>query len=132
MNKKICLVCLVLVDRTNHALVTRRPLNKALAGLWEFPGGKIEEGESPEAALYREIREELKLEVTDLVGLSVVHYVYKSTNLELFPFLSRCANRPFIELVEHIGLRWLSLEEMESLDWAPADIPVLLQLKKLL
>lgn len=126
--KTVSVACLVLIDAYNNILVTQRPLHKALGGLWEFPGGKIEANESPEAALRREIYEELKLGLSDLAPLASVHYTYDFAVITLVPFLSRCADRPSIQLVEHIAFRWIHLKESEALDWAPADIPILNQL----
>lgn len=92
---------------------------------YEFPGGKIEENESPVEALRRELIEELKLDIpTNLfIPALTIHYEYPDFSIELRVFLSEIAGTS-IELVEHIEHRWLSPEQLEHLDWADADWPV--------
>ncbi|MCC5807219.1 MAG: (deoxy)nucleoside triphosphate pyrophosphohydrolase [Opitutales bacterium] len=117
--------CLVLVDARGTWLATQRPHGKALGGLWEFPGGKVEQGESPEDALRRELREELHVHVGPLEPLTPVTYDYAFGAIELLPFLARCGERPALVLNEHIRARWLDSAAAQALPWAPADLPVL-------
>lgn len=128
----IDVVCLVLVDQGNHVLATQRPDGGALARKWEFPGGKVEDGEDHETALRREIREELCVEVADLTALAPVTHFYDFEAIRLWPFLSRCEQPPRLKLVEHANFIWSALEEANSLDWAAADLPILVQLEGLL
>jgi 8-oxo-dGTP diphosphatase len=91
---------------------------------WEFPGGKIDLGESPEACLRREIHEELSLHVSVGINLPVSTYHYPAFTISLYPFI--CAiERGEIVLHEHTAIAWLSPEKLHSLEWAEADVPVL-------
>lgn len=123
----IPVVCAVLVDAEDHFLAVQRPARKSLAGMWEFPGGKVEDGESPELALRRELLEELDLDLS-LVGicepLTPVTHIYDFATIRLIPFLVRCDKRPALHLVEHVDHCWITTADCE-LAWAPADIPVL-------
>jgi 8-oxo-dGTP diphosphatase len=90
---------------------------------WEFPGGKIEEGETAEACLKREILEELGVEIEVLERLPSNFHLYSNLELELIPF--RCSLQTFeIDLLEHTRVLWLPVEELKDLDWAEADIPI--------
>jgi len=127
---KTDVVCLVLRDADGRMLAARRPLEKSLGGLWEFPGGKVDPGESPETALRREIREELCLELTCLSPLATVTHAYDFGVIHLLPYLASCDRRPpEIRLTEHTEHRWVSPEEALALEWAPADLPVLAMLR---
>jgi 8-oxo-dGTP diphosphatase len=123
--------CLVLVDSTKTVLATRRPEHKALGGLWEFPGGKLDDGESAENALRREIREELHLELGPLSPLSPVLHRYPFGVIRLIPFLACCDKRPVLRLAEHTAAEWVTLKEASLLEWAPADLPILAELAQL-
>ncbi len=120
--------CLVLVDARGTWLATQRPHGKTLGGLWEFPGGKVENGESPENALRRELREELHLTVGSLEPLAPVTHCYPFGSIRLLPFLARCRIRPPLVLNEHIRAQWLDADTAQTLPWAPADLPVLAQI----
>lgn len=115
-----------LIERDGRLLVAQRPPGKALAGKWEFPGGKLEPGEAPAACLARELREELGVDVR--VGASLpatVHrYSLSVRAIRLLPF--RCAivaGEPHPH--EHSALRWCTVDEIATLDLATADLPVL-------
>ena len=120
-------VCALILDGQGRVLAAQRPTKGALAGKWEFPGGKIEAGESARTALEREIREELGCEIEIGVALPVVHHPYPSGILELRPFLARVA-RGTPAAREHAAIMWVTREEAASLDWAEADRPVLASL----
>lgn len=116
-------VCAILVREDGAVLVCQRAPGSHLGGLWEFPGGKVEPGESPEAALIREMREELAIEVCCGRALSPVEWDYGRGAMRLLPYLCRItAGEP--QALEHAALRWCSCEEFSALEWAPADVPV--------
>ena len=90
---------------------------------WEFPGGKVEVGESREEALVREIREELSVDIEVSEFLMTVEHTYPDFHLSMHVF--KCVlDQGEITLNEHVALKWLSIDELDQLDWAAADIPV--------
>lgn len=131
MSKIIRVSCLVLMDRSKAIFAARRPEGKSLGGLWEFPGGKVETGEDPETALRREIDEELNLKIGDLTPLTPVTHAYDFATIELIPYLSHCKVHPTIQLIEHEESCWIPLETADSLPWAPADVPIVEEVKGL-
>ncbi len=91
---------------------------------WEFPGGKVEDDESLESCLKREIKEELGIEIDLLQQLPTFKHSYSTKfSIELFPFRCKIATQE-IYLAEHKQIKWLGLEELNDLDWAEADVPV--------
>lgn len=109
----------------NKILCVQRPKNKLkyISEKFEFPGGKIEYGETKEEALERELNEELNI-LTNIKSLfiTVVHQ-YPDFELTMHSFICE-ANSKELTLNEHIALEWLSINELEKLDWAAADIPI--------
>ena len=91
---------------------------------WEFPGGKVEPGELPEAALIREIKEELDADITITEFLTTVEYDYTAFHLSMDCFLAELREGSELKLKEHEAARWLSRDELDSVDWLPADIEV--------
>lgn len=98
---------------------------------WEFPGGKIEEGESAENAVAREIREELATEICVERRLCTVEYDYPKFHLVMECFLCRVVSGK-LTLLEHENAAWLSREELDSVKWLPADVEALESVKPLL
>ncbi len=115
----------MLIDKHGAFLATQRPADKHLGLYWEFPGGKVEEGESPESALRREIQEELGIELGELQPMPPVTHTYAFGSIRLLPFKSICESHPQLALSEHVDTRWVSATDWQSLNWAPADVPVI-------
>ena len=127
-DKRIVEVVGAIIKDGDRYLVGQRAANKAQGGLWEFMGGKIEPGETPEQALMRECREELALEIeNEHIIDSVVHeYPEKTIRLTLISCSPRSGSIP--EALEHQQIRWVTVEEMTNMPFCPADrdlLPVL-------
>lgn len=120
----IAVVCGVLMDGEGRVLACRRPDGGHLGGFWEFPGGKVETGETPAAALVRELWEELGIEVEVGAALSPVDWDYGRGPIRLWPFRCRIVGGT-LTLLEHAECRWCDAADAARLSWAPADVPVL-------
>ena len=121
MKKQIKVVGAVIVDK-GKILAAQRGENMALAGMWKFPGGKIEENETPQQALQRELQEELQCtaEVGEFVATTEHEYDFGIVVLTTY-YCTLIAGQP--TLTEHAAIRWLPGTQLEELEWAPADIP---------
>jgi 8-oxo-dGTP diphosphatase len=91
---------------------------------WEFPGGKIEVGERREEALVREIREELAVDIEVSQFLLTVEHAYPDFHLTMHVFKCSLLEGEEVVLNEHVDMKWLTTEELSTLDWAAADVPV--------
>jgi len=98
---------------------------------WEFPGGKIEVGESPEEALLREISEELETEIEVGELIDTIEYDYPDFHLSMKCFACRIISGD-LHLVEHEAARWLNAGQLDSVDWLPADITLIPKIARLL
>lgn len=127
--KKIDVVGAVILNEKNEVLCALRSQKMSLPGLWEFPGGKIEENETPETSLIREIKEELSctIEVGELVADAT--HEYPTIIVRLITYLSRVVEgTPTAN--EHEKLIWLPMNSLHTLEWAPADLPTIEALKR--
>jgi 8-oxo-dGTP diphosphatase len=122
----ISVVCAVIVDSRGRLLLAQRPPHKHLGLKWEFPGGKVERDESPERALIREIKEELGCDIEVAQALPLFTHDYGSVVIRMIPFICALANNTSAPHPhEHTSLRWISVEELPTVDLAPADWPVI-------
>lgn len=110
------------IMRNGKVLCAKRGPGKSLPGHWEFPGGKIEHGESARQALHREIEEELRCDVTVMDELCTSEYAYDFGTVRLTVFLCLLHDGA-PRLTEHAEVRWLPPSALHTLDWAPADRP---------
>lgn len=124
-------VTAAVIVKDGKVFAARRGKGKHLQGCWEFPGGKLEQGESPEECLDRELVEEFDIEsqVGHLVGESI--YDYGEKVIKLIAYRVTHISGEF-ELHDHDEMRWLSIENLMDVEWAPADIPLLENVRKLL
>ena len=125
MNGLLLVAACALVDADHRLLVTRRPEGKPMAGLWEFPGGKVHGGETPEACVIRELREELGLDVTAdcLAPLTFASHTYPEFHLLMPLFVCRVWHG-LPGALEGQELRWIRPVHLSRLEMPPADRPL--------
>lgn len=126
----IPVVCAIIEDGAGRLLIAQRPAHKHLGLKWEFPGGKVEPGEDPAAALAREIKEELGCAITLVQALPSFTHDYGTVVITMIPFICRLLDDggPLPHPHEHVALRWVLPAELAAIDLAPADWPVVKQL----
>lgn len=117
-------VCCAIIVESEKILATRRSHGMHLAGFWEFPGGKIEPGETAEACIIREIREELNIKIIIENQLPPVEHQYPEKSILLIPFICKIKSGK-ITLTDHSEFRWLAKHEIFEVNWATADLKVL-------
>lgn len=126
----VLVVAVALIDPDRRILIAQRPDNKAMAGLWEFPGGKVQPGESPEFALMRELEEELGIETrpTCFSPVSFASHSYESFHL-LMPLYACRAWRGVPRAMEHKAVKWVRAEQLGDYPMPPADVPLVAALR---
>ncbi len=127
--KTVRVVAAIIVHQ-NKVFATQRGYGEFKDG-WEFPGGKIELGETPREALVREIREELDTEIEAGELLDRVEYDYSDFHLSMDCFFCKIKSGDLV-LKEHEAAKWLSKEELDSADWLPADRKLIAEIRKVL
>jgi 8-oxo-dGTP diphosphatase len=131
--KTVLVAAVALVDADGRVLVSKRPQGKALADLWEFPGGKVEAGERPETALIRELKEELGIDVTEacVAPLTFASHTYEEFHL-LMPLYVCRRWKGLARAAEGQELQWVKPVKLRELPMPPADLPLIPHLIDLL
>lgn len=114
----------VLKNEQGEILCALRSPSMSMPNLWEFPGGKIEDGEKPRESLAREIQEELGCEIEVGEMIEDIHYEYASVIVHLMTYYAKLL-RGTPEAKEHARIEWMPVSKLSSLEWAPADIPTI-------
>jgi len=129
----VLVVAVALVDDDNRVLIAQRPEGKSMAGLWEFPGGKVEAGETPELALIRELKEELAIDVTKACLAPFTFASHSYDNFHLLMPLYVCRRWAGItQPREGQTLKWVRANTLTKYPMPPADIPLIAMLRDLL
>lgn len=131
--KLLLVVACALIDADNRVLIAQRPEGKQLAGLWEFPGGKLDPGERPEDALIRELAEELSISVKApcLAPLAFASHAYEAFHL-LMPLYVCRKWEGFVNPAEGQAVKWVRARELRNYAMPPADAPLIAPLIDLL
>ncbi|MHB8127152.1 MAG: 8-oxo-dGTP diphosphatase MutT [Desulfitobacteriaceae bacterium] len=124
-------VTAAIILKDNKALIAQRPPDDKLANKWEFPGGKIEPGETPQECLKREIREELDVDIEVLDFFAESIYTYESGTINLIAYWCKWISGDFA-LNVHSQIAWVNHHELDLYDFAPADIPLVDKLKTIM
>ena len=129
----VLVVAVALVDVDGRVLLAQRPAGKAMAGLWEFPGGKVQAGETPEAALIRELKEELDIDVTEacLAPFTFASHRYERFHL-LMPLYVCRRWQGMVTAREGQQLAWVRPAKLDQYQMPPADKPLVAMLRDLL
>jgi 8-oxo-dGTP diphosphatase len=122
--KKVDVVGAVILNEANEILCALRSQKMSLPGLWEFPGGKIEPNETPQGSLIREIQEELNCTITVGELVADAAYEYPTIIVRLITYLAKIIDGVPVAS-EHEKLIWLPVDQLLTLEWAPADLPTI-------
>lgn len=129
MSKKIINVVAAAIEKDGKIFCAQRPEGKSLGGYWELPGGKLEEGESPEEALIREIHEELNSQIEIISFVNEASYDYDFGTVVMKTFHAKLVSGN-LDLLEHQDSAWLEPSRLKTLNWAPVDRPAVELLSK--
>jgi 8-oxo-dGTP diphosphatase len=129
----ILVVAVALVDVDGRVLIAQRPEGKSMAGLWEFPGGKVDDGETPEQALIRELQEEIGIDVTEncLAPFTFASHRYDDFHL-LMPLYVCRVWKGMVVAREDQALKWVRALDLKDYPMPPADVPLIAMLRDLL
>ena len=124
INKDVINVACAIIFKHDKILVAQRSEIMKLPLKWEFPGGKVGDNESAEECIHRELIEELNITISIKKSANSYVHDYGNFKINLIPFIAEYLSGDMI-LTEHKNAQWLSLSELSTLDWAPADLPIL-------
>jgi 8-oxo-dGTP diphosphatase len=129
--KTVEVVAGIILDDSDRIFCVQRGVSNKpyISKKWEFPGGKLEDGETREGALIRELKEELRIEVDPFEFVLTVDHTYPDFRLIMHSFKCRILNDKEPELTEHLQSKWLNTSDLDELDWAAADVPIVEVLK---
>ena len=130
--KEILAIGIALINEQNKILIARRPAHKALPLKWEFPGGKVEENESFEACIIREIKEELNLDIVPINYIGEESFQYDYANVTLHLYTGKIISNLPMQLNVHIEARWVNVQELSQYDFPALDLPFLKKLENIL
>lgn len=126
----VLVAAIALIDIDGHVLIAERPEGKPMAGMWEFPGGKVEVGEIPEAALIRECKEELGIDITAacLAPFAFASHSYEKFHLLMPLFVCR-KWEGYVQGLEGQRTKWVKIRDLGQYEMPPADIPLVAMLR---
>ena len=124
MEDKTIKVIAGLINHNGRFLIAKRNLKKSLGGLWEFPGGKVEEDESPEECMARELKEELDIEVEVGELITSNKHKYPHGIFELLAYRVKHVSGEMV-LNDHEEIKWVTADEMSNFEFPPADLPII-------
>ena len=124
--KTVEVVAGIILDDSDRVFCVQRGVSNKpyISKKWEFPGGKLEDGETREGALIRELKEELRIEGDPFEFVLTVDHTYPDFRLIMHSFKCRILNDKEPELTEHLQSKWLNTSDLDELDWAAADVPI--------
>ncbi|MBB3114553.1 8-oxo-dGTP diphosphatase [Paenibacillus phyllosphaerae] len=117
----------IILNDEGRILIAKRKQGKSQGGLWEFPGGKLEEGESPEVCLIRELQEEMNINISPYAYFDTSDHRYGERQIQLIAYLATYVSGEIV-LHDHDEYRWASILELAEFEFAPADIPFVAKL----
>ena len=123
----LIVTCAIIIHE-RKILICQRSSSMNLPLKWEFPGGKVEPNEDDATTIVREIKEELHLDIEVVKRLEPVEHDYPTFRIRLVPFVAHAVGGKLL-LEEHADAKWVTMDDLDQYDWAPADVPIVEQLK---